>query len=121
MGKIQARRLDGDFKASCAAAAQAGSARNVCALLKANDDSRQAGASKWAPRMLAHEVAKMWLTWRSGGIVGLAPDGARFGNPGEDTYVIPCYHSSSGSGGWLPPQVECLDDPMREFLRLLVS
>eukprot|EP00971_Amphidinium_carterae_P314033 6241615-Amphidinium_carterae.1 len=74
------------------------------ALLRATGDVRGGGVKRWAQEQLRaylHAGCQVFATPSS---VCLCPDGARFGNPGEEVLVSPAVHLSCKTTMWLPPQ-----------------
>ena len=105
MGRQKRRRIDEGVKESTLQAVAAGRAHNSASLLKAMDDSRHGQAHQWEVMFLKEHLARMQLAWQAGGCFGLAPDAARFGNPGQENVICSVWHADTLTGGWAPPQV----------------
>ena len=105
IGKHKRRRIDEGVKTSTMQAVIAGRAPNSTSLLRAMGDDRSGQAHHWDAMLLRETLARYTYTWKGGGCFGLAPDGARLGNPGQENLICSVWHAESATGGWAPPQV----------------
>lgn len=101
-GKRRLGVIDSDFRREAIARSYKKGLGSTGAFLSVRDDPRQGGANNWVEQELREVVAQGWLTWNSGGICALQCDGFRCGT--EENLAFHLWHSTSGTGGWLPPQ-----------------
>jgi hypothetical protein len=94
--------VDKDFKKAAVNFAKKSKTSSVVNLLTVRKDSRASAAHHWPQDALREELSAAWLSWASGGVCYVCPDGFRCGT--EDTVAFQFWHAQSTTGGWLPPQ-----------------
>ena len=108
-GPVKRRRVDEDLKALVTGGARqagrvASSGAAVAAFVGASSESL---GRAWVRKENAAHASACWAACSSraiDGVVSIAPDAARHGQPQKDYLVSPVWVPQHTAGGWLPPQ-----------------
>lgn len=107
-GSTKRRRLDEDFKAFVAGGArQSGrSASSGAAAAAYLSPTAESSARAWAQKSNLNHLSACWegFSGEVDGIVSIAPDATRLGQPAKDYLVSPIWYARDDGAAWLPPQ-----------------
>lgn len=100
------RRFDEDLKRCVVekGSGRDGHATSARAFVRATGAASPSSAAYWVSQELIALQAGAWVTMSQGGAMHAALDGARIGNPAEDTELILAWSAASEKGCVCPPQ-----------------
>lgn len=107
-GSVKRRRLDEDLKSFVAGGARrtgrsASSGAAAAAFLSPTSESL---ARAWSQEMNLKHMSACWEAFSEQlvGVVSIAPDATRLGQPAKDYLVSPIWYAHVDGAAWLPPQ-----------------
>lgn len=107
-GQQRLRRIDEDFKDNATSRLPAlGRVRSAAAAVAVDDEVHNDAARDWSHQRIAAQLAAQWRLFGKEplkGLVSLTLDGARIGNPGEETVVYAAWSDQHKEGCWCIPQ-----------------
>ena len=104
-GAKKRRRVDEDYKHHLTAVAvNTGRASTAAAAASARGEA-ESSSRRWCQQDIETYLARSWLSFQQpSGVHSITEDGARFGQPAQETQIYAFWAASSNMSAWLPVQ-----------------
>ena len=103
-GPRKKRRIDEDYRAAVIDKVNSCLAPSEASVVRCDGAVAPEVATAWRKTYVAQWIAAGHLTYAESNTLSLAMDGARFGQPSEETLSVACYCPTKNVATWLPPQ-----------------